>query len=208
MWPTIRWSGRTLRPGDVPSTLERLEGLDVVEPVPRATPARAAAPASPWAGRRPTPRRAPGRPPGACNGAQGSGRSRTTRSNRSVAVATDASVPLPQSPAKAGSCRRIASMLATACSRCSGPQLVGHDAPVGPDRSAQRDRERSRPRAGFQHPRAGEDVGLRDDRAQVLRVDDLRAAGHLQDEVGEPRSERHQHHPFGGANGAALGRGP
>jgi len=69
------------------------------------------------------------------------------------------------------------------------PELVRDDAPVRPDRTTQRDREGARPRPGLQDPRARVYVRVRDDRAEVLRVDHLSAALHLQGVVREPWAE-------------------
>ena len=68
--------------------------------------------------------------------------------------------------------------------------------PSVPDRATERDRQRARSGPGLQHARAGEDVRVGHDRAQVLRVDDLGAARHLQHEVREPRPEGDEHHPL------------
>src|SRR5262245_36696866 len=85
------------------------------------------------------------------------------------------------------------------------PELVGHDATVAAHGAAERDRERSGPRPGLQDPRAGEHVGVGEDLPEVLGVDHLRAAFHLERVVGEARAERDQHHPASRLDAGALG---
>jgi tRNA A58 N-methylase Trm61 len=56
----------------------------------------------------------------------------------------------------------------------------------------EREGERAGAGARFEHAGAGEDVGLDEDRPDVLRIDDLRTPRHLEDEVGERRTEHLQ----------------
>ena len=77
--------------------------------------------------------------------------------------------------------------------------------PVAPDRPAQRDRQGPGTRPRLEHPSAGEDVGVRDDRPEVLGIDHLRAPLHLQGEVGEARPERRHDHAAGRLRARALG---
>ena len=51
-------------------------------------------------------------------------------------------------------------------------------------------------RQSLQDAGAGEDVSVRHDRPEVLRIDHLGAPWHLQHEVGETRPERRQDHPL------------
>ncbi len=53
---------------------------------------------------------------------------------------------------------------------------------------------------------AGEDVGQQQDRPEVLRIDDLGAAGHLEDELRQRRPDDRVVHPVAGPEGRALGR--
>src|ERR687891_1930530 len=78
-------------------------------------------------------------------------------------------------------------------------KLVGDDAPLGTGGAAQRHRERPGSRPGLEHIGTRGDVGLDEDRADVLRIHDLRPARHLQNEVGHPWAERVERH---------AGRGP
>ena len=77
--------------------------------------------------------------------------------------------------------------------------------PVGPDRAQQRARERARADARLEHARAGEDVGEHEDRPDVLRVDHLRAAWHLEDVLGERRPHRDEAGVARRAHGGAVG---
>ena len=72
-----------------------------------------------------------------------------------------------RSPRKAATlaCARAGEVLA---------ELVADDVGAGPQH---RHRQRAGPDAGLEHPGAREDVGQHQDRAEVLGVDDLRAAG-------------------------------
>ncbi len=64
--------------------------------------------------------------------------------------------------------------------------------------------ERAGTDARLEHLRSGEDVGKDQDRAEVLRVDDLRAAWHLEHVLGERRSHRDEPRPECGAHGRTL----
>ena len=84
-------------------------------------------------------------------------------------------------------------------------ELVADDVAGGADRAQQRQRERARPDAGLEHPGAREHVGQHQDRAEVLRVDHLRAARHLEHVLGERRAHRDEARVAGGAHGDAVG---
>ncbi len=83
--------------------------------------------------------------------------------------------------------------------------LVPGDRARRSDRPQQRGRERARPDARLEDARAREDVGEHEDRPDVLRVDHLRAARHLEDVLGERRPQRGQACAAGGAHCAAVG---
>ena len=192
--------------GDVPSALQRLEGLDVQEPVGLQRRARTAGSGPWWADRRtrhrpaPAPRQAPAAVPRAraCRAPPG----RTAPPS----PATSAQIAAAQIERGAAVSPKNASRFAAACARCSARSLVGDDASLGPHGAAQRHGERSRPGPGLQHAGAREDVGVGHDRPEVLRIDHLRAARHLQHEVGEPRAERREHHALRRRDPRALVR--
>ena len=73
------------------------------------------------------------------------------------------------------------------------------------DRAQQRGRERARADARLEDARAGEDVGEHEDRADVLRVDHLRAARHLEHVLGERRPHRDEARAARRAHGRAVG---
>src|SRR5918995_1186303 len=73
-------------------------------------------------------------------------------------------------------------------------KLVRDDAPLGTDGATQRHRERPGSRPGLEHVGTRGDVGLDEDRADVLRIHDLRPTRHLQNEVGHPWAERVERH--------------
>ena len=83
--------------------------------------------------------------------------------------------------------------------------LVAGDAPVLADRAQQRERERAGADARLEHARAREHVGQDHDRAEVLRVDHLRAARHLEHVLGECRPHRGEARVARGAHGHAVG---
>ena len=83
--------------------------------------------------------------------------------------------------------------------------LVAGDVAGGADRAQQRERERARADARLEDARAGEDVGEHQDRPEVLRVDHLRAARHLEHVLGEGRAHRDEARVAGGAHGDAFG---
>ena len=74
-------------------------------------------------------------------------------------------------------------------------ELEGDDPSGRTHRACQGDRERPGAGARLQHAGAGKDVGEHEDRSDVLGIDDLRAARHLQDEVGEPGAVRRERRP-------------
>ena len=81
------------------------------------------------------------------------------------------------------------------------PQLVADDRGAGAE---QRHRECPRPDARLQHPHTGGDVGLHEDGRQILRVDHLGAARHLEHHLGQGRTD-HQEAPSGAAeHGGSL----
>ena len=140
----------------------------------------------------------------ASSGSHGEGRSRTHRSYRSPVWPTSARSPdpqierlghLPEEPLQV--LHGLVAMLLT--------ELVGHDPAGVSDRAAQGDRHGARPRPRLEHPRAGVDVRVGHDRPEVLRIDHLRAALHLQGVVGEARAERRHDHPARGLGPRALG---
>ena len=63
-------------------------------------------------------------------------------------------------------------------------------------RPQQRHGQRTRAHTGLEHLRSGEHVGVHQDRAEVLRVDHLRAARHLEDVLGEGGADCHQAAPI------------
>ena len=65
-----------------------------------------------------------------------------------------------------------------------GPQLVADHLGPGPK---QRHGQRPRAHPGLEDPHAGADVGGEQDGPEVLRVDDLGPAGHLEHDVGQGR---------------------
>src|SRR5918995_5929496 len=73
-------------------------------------------------------------------------------------------------------------------------KLVGDDAALGTGGATQRHRERPGSRPGLEHVGTRDDVGLDEDRADVLRIHDLRPTRHLQNEVGHPWAERVERH--------------
>ena len=83
--------------------------------------------------------------------------------------------------------------------------LVAGDVTVLADRAQQRQRERARPDARLEHARAREHVGEDHDRAEVLGIDHLRAARHLEHVLGERRAHRGEPGVAGGAHGHAVG---
>src|SRR5262245_39284365 len=82
--------------------------------------------------------------------------------------------------------------------------LVAGDVTVRPDRPQQRGRQRARTDARLEHSRARKDVGKDQDRADVLRVDDLRAPRHLEDVLRESGSNRRQAYAARRADGHTL----
>src|SRR5439155_1700325 len=85
------------------------------------------------------------------------------------------------------------------------PLLEGDDAPVGADRAQQRERERTRARARLDDAAAGIDVGPEEDHREVLRVDHLRAARHVEHVLRERRPEGHVPEAHRGAHPRPLG---
>ena len=78
--------------------------------------------------------------------------------------------------------------------------LVGDDLALGPHHPKQRQRQGARPCARLQHATPRIDVSPEQDHGQVLRVDHLGAAGHLEDVLGQrgtegqvPHAERRPH---------------
>ena len=139
------------------------------------------------------------------SGPHGSGRSRIARSYRSPVPATSARPPgrsvrvAGNGPEEGLDVRhgRLQMLLA---------QLVGHHPSLRADGPAQRDREGARARAGLEHARSREHVGVGHDRPDVLRVDHLRAPRHLQHVVGEPGPVGDEHHALGRLQAGALAR--
>ena len=68
--------------------------------------------------------------------------------------------------------------------------LVAGDVAGGADRAQQRERERAGADARLEHARAREHVGEHQDRPEILRVDHLRAARHLEHVLGQRRAHR------------------
>jgi hypothetical protein len=68
-------------------------------------------------------------------------------------------------------------------------ELVGGDVAGVSDGLQQGDGERTGAGTGLRHPRSGEEVGQRDDRGGVLRIDDGGAALHRQHEVAQHRAQ-------------------
>ena len=66
--------------------------------------------------------------------------------------------------------------------------------------------ERARAHARLEHTLARADVRRDEDGAEVLGVDDLGAAGHLEDDVAERRTQRQEAAPGRAGDGATLGR--
>ena len=179
VWPTMRWSGRT----------ERASTCQVRRRISRSRPCRSRS--GPWrraAWRRLVDRRQVGAedPPGRSalsawgSTRHGSGRSSTTRSRPSL---VDALVDVADLHPVARRPRP------TRPPRCSGPvaaksvpQLVADHLGTGPQ---QRHRQRPRSHPGLEDPHAGADVRRDEDGAEVLRVDDLGPAGHLEHDVGQ-----------------------
>src|SRR3990170_164008 len=77
------------------------------------------------------------------------------------------------------------------------PYLVGDDPASGADRAQQRHCQRARPRSRLEDRRARVDVAPEQQHAEVLRVDHLRAAGHLQDELGQGGTQDEEALPAG-----------
>ena len=82
-----------------------------------------------------------------------------------------------------------------------GPDLVAGDVRSGPQH---RHRQRTRPDARFEDTRPREDVGQHEDGTEILRIDDLRAARHLEDELGQRGADRGVTRPAAGAHGDAF----
>src|SRR5580693_5312356 len=85
-----------------------------------------------------------------------------------------------------------------------GTALVGDDQAALADRPEQPAGQRARARPGFDDPRAGEDVGHRQDLPGVLRVDHRSTAAHGQRVVGQQRPQGHVGGTAGGDDHAAL----
>ncbi len=83
--------------------------------------------------------------------------------------------------------------------------LVAGDGSRRADHAQERARERAGTDAGLQYACAREDVGEHEYRSDVLRIDHLRAARHLEDVLGEGRAQRGQARAATGADGAAVG---
>ena len=182
MWATMRWSGRTERS----STCQVRRRISDVSAMPKRCGRRAARRVGHLvdgrAGRRAgcRPGEAPSRrgpaPARARAGRARCGRGpprRSPRRRRAPPPGTAASAP-------------NAATLARARSAKSGAQLVADHVGPGPQ---QRHRERPRAHAGLEDPHAGADVGGQQDGPEVLRVDDLGAAGHLEHHVGQGRPD-------------------
>ena len=71
-------------------------------------------------------------------------------------------------------------------------QLVRDDASCRADRPQQRDRQRARSRAAFDHRRAGKDVAPNQQRPCVLGIDHLRRARQMRDQVGVGRPQHEE----------------
>ena len=83
--------------------------------------------------------------------------------------------------------------------------LVAGDVAGRADRAQQRGGERARADARLEHARAGEDVGEHEDRPDVLGVDHLRAARHLEHVLGERRAHRDEAGVARRVHGRAVG---
>src|SRR3990170_3065411 len=81
------------------------------------------------------------------------------------------------------------------------PYLVGDDPAGGADCAQQRHCQRARPRSRLEDRRARVDVAPEQQHAEVLRVDHLRTAGHLQDELGQGGTQDEQALPAGRLHG-------
>ena len=192
VWPTIRWSGRTLRS----VTCHPLRGPRRSRMV--QNPCVGSASTSSWTctvvGRY-----AHRTPPGSStwregpSGPHGSGRSRTHRSKRSprdlVDVALTQLQPFRELAEEILEVRRRLLAMLVAGLVARRPARRGPTARQSAIVSAPDPVPASSTRAPGVH------VGVGEDRAQVLRIDHLGAALHLQHEVREPRPERREHHP-------------
>ena len=81
-------------------------------------------------------------------------------------------------------------------------ELVAGDVGAG---AQQGHRQRTGADTGFEHACAGKDVGQHQDRAEVLRIDHLRATRHLEHEVRQRRPERREGRPLRRAHQGAFG---
>src|SRR5690606_10955635 len=73
--------------------------------------------------------------------------------------------------------------------------LDGHDPPLFPHCPGEGHRQCPRTGAGLEHRHSGAYVGEHQDRADVLRVHDLGAPAHAEDEIGQARAQRQQPPP-------------
>ena len=83
--------------------------------------------------------------------------------------------------------------------------LVRDDLALGPDGAQERQRQRARPHPRLEHVRAREDVGPEENHREVLRVDDLGAARHVEHVLGQRRAQRETARALRGAHPRAVG---
>src|SRR5262245_16033582 len=83
--------------------------------------------------------------------------------------------------------------------------LVAHDPPARPHRAQERERERPRAHPGLEYAGAGKDVGPEHHDREVLRVDDLGAARHVEHVLGQGRAQRQIAHALRALDPRAVG---
>ena len=151
VWPTIRWSGRTLRSVTCQPRRSDLERLDLVEPARQGQHELLDLHRRRQVAHR---RRRPG---------SSTSRQRRQRPPRLGEVQHGPVVPLPRACDLVDRPRRSSSVRDLPEERLDVREgllamlvadLVGDDPAPSPDRAHERDRERARPRPGLQHPRA------------------------------------------------------
>ena len=83
-------------------------------------------------------------------------------------------------------------------------RLVADDVPAIPDGLEQRHSQCTRPGPGLEDPCAGIDIGPLEDHAEVLGIEDLGAAGHLQHVLREGGAEGQHATPAGQGDQGAI----
>ena len=187
MWATIRWSGRTDWPSMCQVRCSTSSVSAMHERSLRRAPRGAARPARSSACRRRGCRPGCSAPLGVLDDLP-----RLGQVEHDAVEARSRRCPRSSRGARPGSARAPPrrGTTATFCVRLLGEvlaELVADDVGAGPQHGH---RQRAGADARLEHPGAREDVGEHQDRAEVLRVDDLRAAGHLQHEVRQRRPQR------------------